>query len=110
MIIHELSKVDGFAEITADYLLDGLEKMYPEMEQLLDLNKIKIKMEEKIMSSNKLAGLSFCVTGKLEHFDNRAQAEELTNSTEETTKYKTARDQEGTNIITEQQLLDMIDE
>ncbi len=128
--INELSKVDGFAEISAENLLNGLENVYHEMVELLNLNKIQIKIEEKIMSSNKLEGLSFCVTGKLEHFDNRAQAEELilkhggifkksvvkdlsylvTNSTEETTKYKAARDQEGTNIITEQQLLDMINE
>lgn len=128
--VHELSKVDGFAEISAEHLLDGLENAYPEMVELLNLNKIQIKVEEKIMSSNKLAGLSFCITGKLEHFDNRGQAEELilkhggtfkknvvknlsylvTNSTEQTTKYKAAQDQEGTDIITEQQLLDMIAE
>ncbi len=46
--VHELSKVVGFAEISADNLLDGLEEMYLEMEQLLNLKKITIK--EKIMS------------------------------------------------------------
>ena len=80
------------------------------------------------MSSNKLEGLSFCVMGNLDHFKNKYQVEELvlkhggifrrgvvkklsylvTNNTERTTQYITAEDQKGTDIITEQQLLDMI--
>ncbi len=81
------------------------------------------------MSSNKLEGLSFCVMGNLAHFKNRYQVEELvlkhggafrrglvrnlsyfvTNSSERTPQYIAAEDQKGTDIITEQQLLDMID-
>ncbi len=80
------------------------------------------------MSSNKLEGLSFCVMGNLGHFKNKYQVEELvlkhggafrrgvvknlsylvTNSSERTTQYITAEEQKGTDIITEQQLLDMI--
>lgn len=128
--VNDLSMVDGFAEITAEFLLVGLEKVYPEMEQLLNLNRIKIIIEEKVMSSNKLAGLSFCVTGSFEHFKNRGEAEQLilkhggmfkknvvknlsylvTNSTEQTTKYTAAQSQKDTKIITEQNLLDMINE
>ena len=81
------------------------------------------------MSSNKLEGLSFYVMGNLNLFKNKYQVEELvlkhggvfkrsvdkrlsylvTNNTERTTLYAVAEDQKGTDIITEQQLVDMID-
>ena len=81
------------------------------------------------MSSNKLEGLSFYIIGDLKQFKNRYQAEELilkhggvyersvgkrlsylvTNNTERTTQHTVAENQKGTDIITEQQLLDMID-
>ncbi len=81
------------------------------------------------MSSNKLEGLSFCIIGNLKLFKNKYQAEELilkhggafkrsvdkrlsylvTNNTERTVQYAAAEDQKGTDIITEQQLLDMVD-
>ncbi len=115
--INELAKVDGFAEITAKILLDGLKQLYPEMVELLNLNKIKIKDVMKKMSG-KFDGKTFCFTGKLEDLK-RAEAENMvieqggepkksvvknlsylvTNSSEPTTKYRKAQDQ-GTKIIT----------
>ena len=38
--VHQLSQVDGFAEITATYLLNGINKLYPEMKAVLNTNKI----------------------------------------------------------------------
>lgn len=80
------------------------------------------------MGSNKLDGLTFCFTGKLETMT-RDQANALvtehngtpkkgvvkdlsylvTNSTEQTSKYVKAKGQ-GSKIITEQEFLDMINE
>ena len=121
--ISQLSKVDGFAGITADTLIQGVKNHYSEMIDLLNTNKIKIK-EEKM--SNKLKGLSFCFTGKLDTMK-RAEAEQLviehggeakksiindlsylvTNSAEQTAKYKKAKEQ-GTQIINEQEFLDLV--
>jgi DNA ligase (NAD+) len=118
-----LSKVDGFAEITAQYLLDGVNSLYPHMHEVLQTNKITI--QEKKMAG-KLEGLSFCFTGKLETMK-RAEAEQrvaenggeakkgvvknlsylVTNSTEQTVKLKKAQEQ-GTKIISEQEFLDML--
>ena len=76
--------------------------------------------------TSKLEGLSFCFTGKLETMK-RAEAEQLvienggeakkgvvknlsylvTNSTEQTVKFKKAQEQD-TKIITEQEFLDMV--
>lgn len=123
--VHQLSQVDGFAELTATYLLDGIHKLYPEMKAVLNTNKIKIK-EGRIMGG-KLKGQTFCFTGKLETMK-RAEAEQMvrdnggesksgvvkglsylvTNSTEQTAKYTKAKDQ-GTEIISEQQFLEMIE-
>jgi len=122
--IHQMSQVDGFAEITATYLFDGMNKLYPEMKAVLDTQKIKIK-EAKSMGG-KLEGQTFCFTGKLETMK-RAEAEQLvreyggepkasvvknltylvTNSPELTTKLKKAQEQ-GTKIITEEEFLAMI--
>jgi len=121
--ISQLSKVDGFAGITADTLIQGVKNHYSEMIDLLNTNKIKIK-EEKM--SNKFEGLSFCFTGKLDTMK-RAEAEQIvidqggeakksvindlsylvTNSTEQTAKYKKAKEQ-GTRIINEQEFLDLV--
>ena len=80
------------------------------------------------MGSNKLAGLTFCFTGKLEKMT-RNEANALvtehggtpkngvvkglsylvTNSTEQTSKYKKAQAQ-GTKIITEEEFLAMIND
>ena len=61
--VYELSKIDGFAETNAHYLLDGVNTLYQDMLDVLNTNKIKIKGKEM---GGKLEGLSFCFTGKLE--------------------------------------------
>jgi DNA ligase (NAD+) len=123
--IYQLSKVDGFAEITAQILYEGVNKLYPEMKQVLDTQKIKIKKMKRMRG--KLEGLTFCFTGKLETMK-RAEAEELvkefggapknsvvkglsyliTNSTDETSKFVKAKEQ-GTKIISEQEFLKLIE-
>lgn len=62
--IFQLSQVDGFAEITAQQLHEGVEKLYPQMKDVLNTNKIKI--EEVKETGGKLEGKTFCFTGKLE--------------------------------------------
>ena len=124
--VFQLSQVDGFAEITAQQLLDGVNKLYPEMQAVLNTNKINIKGVKKI--GGKLEGLTFCFTGKLETMK-RAEAEQLvqdhggqakggvvknlsylvTNSTDLTAKYVKAQDQ-GSKIISEEEFLKMINE
>ncbi len=121
--VYQLSKIYGFAETTAQYLVDGVNSLYPDMLDVLNTNKIKIKGKKM----GKLEGLSFCFTGKLDTFKNRTDAELLvaehggvakrnvvkdlsylvTNSTKQTEKYVKAQ-QQGTKIITEQEFLDMI--
>jgi DNA ligase (NAD+) len=122
--IHELSQIDGYAEITAQTLQQGVEKLYPEMEQLLKTQKVKIA---EPITEGKLKGLTFCFTGKLITMS-RKEAHDLvisnggepkssvtkhlsylvTNSTERTTKYKKAQEQ-GTTIITEAQFLKLLE-
>ncbi|TFG20513.1 MAG: DNA ligase (NAD(+)) LigA [Promethearchaeota archaeon] len=121
--IQDLSRVEGFAHITAKNLYDGLHKLYPDMVELLNTNKIKIK---EISMSGKLEGKSFCFTGKLETMK-RAEAEQIvienggepkksvvkdlsylvTNETTPTAKYKKAQEQD-TQIISEKEFLDMV--
>jgi DNA ligase (NAD+) len=123
--VFQLSQVDGFAEITAQALRDGVEKLYPQMRELLLTNKITI--EEVRKTGGKLEGMTFCFTGKLETMK-RADAEQMvkdhgsfpkgsvvanltylvTNSEEPTAKYVKAQGQ-GTKIITEEEFLKMID-
>ena len=123
--IFQLSQVDGFAEITAQSLKDGVEKLYPQMKEVLNTNKITIE-EVKKMGGN-LDGMTFCFTGKLETMK-RADAEQMvkdlggqpkasvvanltylvTNSNEPTAKYVEAQGQ-GTKIITEEEFLKMIE-
>ena len=121
--VYELSKIDGFAETTAQYLVNGVNTLYQDMLEVLNTNKIKIKGKKM---GGKLEGLSFCFTGKLDTMK-RAEAEQLvaehggvaksgvvknlsylvTNSKDETAKYMKAQ-QQGTKIITEQEFLEMI--
>lgn len=122
--IFQLTRVEGFAEKTAQQLLEGVSKLYPDMKALLDTNKIKI--QEKAQSM-KLKGLSFCFTGKLNTIK-RDVAEQLvkdlggqpknsvvsnlsylvTNSTDPTAKYIKARNQTNTKIITEEDFIKMV--
>jgi DNA ligase (NAD+) len=124
--VSELSIVEGFAEITAQYLLDGIDDLYPQMQDVVSTQRITIQEGKKAMAGN-LAGKSFCFTGKLDTMT-RAQAEQLVaenggdakksvvknltylvaNSTEQTVKLKKAQEQ-GTEIITEQEFLDMVE-
>jgi DNA ligase (NAD+) len=123
--IYQLSQVDGFAELTAKYLKEGVEKLYSQMKDLINTKKIEIE-EVKKMGGN-LEGMSFCFTGKLETMK-RADAEEIvenhggkakssvvanltylvTNSSEKTAKFVKAQNQ-GTKIITEEEFLKMIE-
>jgi len=123
--IYQLSQVDGFAELTAQYLIEGVNKLYPQMKDVLHTNKITI--EEVKATGGKLEGITFCFTGKLETMK-RAEAEQLvkdlggqaksgvvtnlsylvTNSDEPTAKYVKAQGQE-TKIITEEEFLKIIE-
>ena len=120
----QIAQVEGFAEISARQLTEGIIKLYPQMKEVLETNKIKIE-DRKI--GNKLEGMTFCFTGKLETMM-RAEAEQIvkdiggqtrsgvsknltylvTNSTEPTTKYKKAQEQD-TKIITEKEFLEMVE-
>ena len=120
----QISQIDGFADLSSQYLLDGIENLYPQMRDVLNTNKITIKGVKKM--GGKLEGKSFCFTGKLETMK-RAEAEQMvrekggeaksgvvkdltylvTNSNEPTAKYKKAQSQ-GTKIITETEFLELI--
>ncbi|NGX49484.1 MAG: DNA ligase [Candidatus Anoxychlamydiales bacterium] len=121
----QIAQVEGFADISAHHLTEGVSKLYPQMKEVLDTNKIKIQVK-KIMGS-KLKGQIFCFTGKLETMK-RAEAEQMvkdnggetrsgvsknltylvTNSIEPTAKYNKAQEQD-TEIITEAEFLEMIE-
>ena len=121
--VRDISSVEGFAEITAEYLLDGIEKVYPQMIDLLKTGRISVQQPLK---GGKLNGLSFCFTGKLNKMT-RSKAEAIvlkeggepknsvtknltylvTNETTPTAKYLKAKEQ-GTKIITEEQFLKLI--
>jgi len=59
--IEQLLGIDGFAEIKAKCFIDGWKKIRKDVDQILK----HINMKEKEMSSKKLDGKSFCITGKL---------------------------------------------
>jgi DNA ligase (NAD+) len=127
--IFDLSKVEGFGNLNSKYLLDGIEKLYPQMQDVLNTNKVSIKSEEVKKTGGKLEGISFCITGSLENFKPRSKAEELvinlggivkgsvtkdlnylvTNSNEPTTKYKAAQSQDNTEIINEEEFMKMVE-
>jgi len=115
--------VDGFADLTAQYLIEGVNKLYPQMKEVLHTKKITI--EEVKKTGGKFEGKTFCFTGKLETMK-RAEAEQIvrdnggepksgvlknlsylvTNSDEPTAIYKKAQEQE-TAIISENEFLEM---
>ena len=124
--VHDLKRVELFADITANQFHTEFHALYFDMQQALETNKITIRRRK--MGSNKLEGLTFCFTGKLETIT-RNEANGLvtehggtpkngvvkdlsylvTNSTEKTTKYLKAQAQ-GSKIITEEEFLSMINE
>ena len=123
--VHDLKRVELFADITANQFHTEFHALYFDMQQTLQTNKITIRRRKM---GNKLAGLTFCFTGKLETIT-RNEANGLvtehggtqksgvvkdlsylvTNSTEQTSKYTKAQAQ-GTKIITEEEFLAMINE
>ena len=120
----QISQIEGFAEISAHQLTEGISKLYPQMKEVLETSKIKIEVREM---GTKLEGMTICFTGKLEIMK-RTEAEQLvkdnggqtrsgvsknltylvTNSTEPTAKYKKAQEQD-TKIITEKEFLKIIE-
>lgn len=124
--VHDLKRVELFADITANQFHTEFHALYFDMQQALETNKITIRRRK--MGSNKLEGLTFCFTGKLETIT-RNEANGLvtehggtpkngvvkdlsylvTNSTEKTAKYLKAQAQ-GSKIITEEEFLSMINE
>lgn len=122
--VHDLKRVELFADITANQFHSEFLSLYSDMQETLNTNKITIRRRK--MGSNKLEGLTFCFTGKLETMT-RDQANALvtehngtpkmgvvkdlsylvTNSSEQTSKFVKAQAQ-GSKIITEEQFLAMI--
>lgn len=124
--VHDLTRVELFGDITANQFHAEFHALYFDMQQALDTNKITIRRRK--MGSNKLEGLTFCFTGKLETMsrnDANTKVTEhsgtpkngvvkglsylVTNSTEQTSKYAKAQEQ-GSKIITEEEFLSMINE
>jgi len=124
--VHDLTRVELFGDITANQFHAEFHALYFDMQQALDTNKITIRRRK--MGNNKLEGLTFCFTGKLETMS-RNEANSLvsehggtpksavvkdlsylvTNSTEQTSKFVKAQGQ-GSKIITEEEFLEMINE
>jgi len=123
---HDLARVELFGSITANQFRKEFHALYFDMLKALKTNKIKIRSVK--MGSNKLEGLTFCFTGKLETMtrnDANALVTEnggtpkngvvkdlsylVTNSTEPTSKFVKAQGQ-GTKIVTEEEFLAMISE
>ena len=123
---HDLARVELFGDITANQFRKEFHALYFDMLKALKNNKIKIRSIK--MGSNKLEGLTFCFTGKLETMT-RNEANQLvtenggtpkngvvkdlsylvTNSTEPTSKYIKAQGQ-GSKIVSEDEFLAMIKE
>ncbi|KKM88559.1 hypothetical protein LCGC14_1257570, partial [marine sediment metagenome] len=121
----KISQVEGFADISAHQLTEGVSRLYPQIKAVLDTNKIIIEVKKEM--GEKLKDMTFCFTGKLETMK-RAEAEQMvkdnggqsrsgvsknltylvTNSTEPTAKYNKAQEQD-TKIITEEEFLKMIE-
>ncbi len=127
MNIEDFLKIESFGDITANKFYSEFHALHHEMINLLKIGKIKIK--ELINKMGKLDGMSFCFTGKLENIK-RTEANNIvltnggtpknsvtknltylvTNSMNQTGKYLKAQKQQGTEIITEKEFLEMINE
>ena len=124
--VHDLERVELFGDITSNQFRKEFHALYFDMLKALETSKIKIRRVK--MGSNKLEGLTFCFTGKLETMTrndaNQLVAENggipkngvvkdlsylVTNSTEQTSKYVKAQGQ-GSKIISEEEFLAMINE
>jgi len=123
---YDLGSVELFGDITANQFHKEFHALYFDMQKTLETNKIKIR--SITMGSNKLAGLTFCFTGRLEAIT-RKEANNLvtehggtpkggvvkdlsylvTNSIVQTTKLVKAQEQ-GSKIISEKDFLAMIKE
>ena len=119
---NDIINIEGFADITANTLVQGLKERKREMETLLSMEKIQISS----VSAGIFKGLTFCITGKLNKVS-RKEAENLillnsgqvksnvvknlsylvTNSTESTAKFEKAKAQ-GAKIISEELFLEMV--
>ncbi len=71
--LEELARVDGYAEITARTLAEGLASLGPAMDRLLATGALRIKAPAR---GGALAGKSFCFTGELASMK-RPEAAEL---------------------------------
>ena len=122
--VSNFMRIDGFSEGRAKLLYLAMDKLYDEMKELTSYVKIKeVSIMEEDKVADKLNGVSFCFTGKLEEMT-RAEASDLaikhggtvkssvskgldflvTNSEDETSKMKKAKSL-GTEIITESQFM-----
>ena len=79
--VEDISAVNGFGEITAENLVQGLADNREQMLALVDRGFITVK---EAASGGSLAGLSFCFTGELSI--KRSQAEQLVKERGGTTK------------------------
>jgi len=80
LTVKDISAVDGFGDILAKGVVSRLneEKFREEAFELLA--ELNIKAEEVKVSSNKLDGKTFVITGTLEHFSNRKELESIITS------------------------------
>jgi len=124
--VYDLARVELFGNITANQFYNEFHALYFDMQKVLETKKITIRRRK--MGNNKLAGLTFCFTGKLETMT-RNEANDLvtklggtpkngvvknlsylvTNSEDQTSKFVKAKGQ-GSKIITEEEFLAMINE
>ena len=119
------SLISGFGEATSNGINEYVIENRDEIEALIPI--VKIIDDEPQQSTNKLGGKTFCITGKLIHYENRdalvADIEKfggkivsnvtaktnylITNDTESGSGKNQKARQLGTQIITEQDFIEM---